>query len=85
MNTPQKPIVVIQKEFQNMLVGDINNFIQQYQPPFFILEPVIKDLYTEITEKAKIEYQQAKTQYMTAVTEYQQAQAKNTEEPKSEN
>lgn len=77
MNMPQKPMVMVKKELQDKLIAEINTVIQQYQPPFFILEGILKDLYTEVVEKSKQELQQAQGQYRQAMAEYEMAMSAN--------
>ena len=83
MTQPIKPIVVAQKEVQEQLVTVINTAIQETRMPFFILAPILKELYEEASNKAEAEYAQASEQYKQAMVAYQMSQA--AEEPKSEN
>lgn len=83
MTQPIKPIVVAQKEVQEQLVTIINTTIQETNMPFFILAPILKELYEEVSHKAEAEYKQASEQYKQAIAAYQMSLA--AEEPKSEN
>ena len=83
MNVPTKPIVVAKEEARTTLISTINDVISIHKLPFFVLEPIIKDIYNEIARKAEIEYKQAEQQYKTELTEWEMFQSAN--EPKSEN
>ena len=88
MNTPQKPTIVTYKEAQNRKVTVMNDVIQTYQLPFFLLEPIIKDIYTEVSSKAELEYRQANEQYKNAVRVWDEEHSKigtDNEAEKSEN
>lgn len=82
MTQPIKPIVVAQKEVQEQLVTVINGAIQESHIPFFVLAPILKELYEEASNKAEAEYKQALEQYKQAIAAYQMSLA--AEEPKSE-
>ena len=69
MNTPIKPIIIAKEEVRVELVSVINDIISTYQLPFFILEPIVKDVYNEIARKAELEYKQAYEQYQIELTE----------------
>ena len=69
MNAPHKPIVIAKEEARTSLVSTINDIISVYQLPFFILEPIVKDVYNEIARKAELEYKQAYEQYQIELTE----------------
>ena len=83
MNAPHKPIVVAKEEARTSLVSTINDIISVYQLPFFILEPIMKDIYNEVVRKADLEYKQANEQYKTKLAEWEMSMSAN--EPKSEN
>lgn len=69
MNTPIKPIIIAKEEARVELVSVVNDIISTYQLPFFILEPIVKDVYNEIARKAELEYKQAYEQYQIELTE----------------
>lgn len=45
------------------LVGAVNEVIQNYQVPFWLLEIMLNDIFNEVKAQAKVEYEQAKTTY----------------------
>lgn len=51
MNNTQKPVTVIRAEFKHNLINLINNC----GLPAFIVEPILKDLYTETRRAAKLQ------------------------------
>lgn len=69
MDTPIKPIIIAKEEARVELVSVVNDIISTYQLPFFILEPIVKDVYNEIARKAELEYKQAYEQYQIELTE----------------
>ena len=83
MNAPHKPIVIAKEEARTSLVSTINDIISIYQLPFFILEPIMKDIYNEVARKADLEYKQANEQYKIELAEWEMSMSAS--EPKSEN
>lgn len=71
MNAPTKPTVVAKEEARTTLVSTINDIISIHQLPFFVLEPIVKDIYNEIARKAELEYKQAEQQYKTELAEWE--------------
>lgn len=69
MDTPIKPIIIAKEEARVELVSVVKDIISTYQLPFFILEPIVKDVYNEIARKAELEYKQAYEQYQIELTE----------------
>lgn len=60
---PQKPMTVAKEDFVNNLTDIINNS----GLPAFVIEPVMKDMYFEVRDVAKKQYQQDKEQYESAL------------------
>lgn len=76
VTSPQKPITVARAEFVSEMVDLINGC---GLPPF-VIESVIKDLYSEVKVAAKEQYEYEKKQYEQALVEMQ-AQLSTTQEP----
>lgn len=56
--TPQRPMVVVINEARQELIATINRYLRDEQVPCFILEPIVKDLYTELKLNAERELEQ---------------------------
>ena len=73
MEAPTKPLIMAADEAKQALVNAINEIIQTYNIPFFMLEPTMKSLYDEVVINAQQERIQAKEQYNKAYAEYEAA------------
>lgn len=56
--TPQRPMVVVVNEARQTLIATLNRYLRDEQIPCFILEPIVKDLYTELKLNADRELEQ---------------------------
>jgi uncharacterized phage-associated protein len=54
----QKPLVVLYNEARQDLIALLNHYLRDEQIPSFILEPIVKELYTELKLNADQELQQ---------------------------
>lgn len=54
----RRPLVVVINEARQELVAAINHYLRDEQVPCFILEPIVKELYTELKLNADKEYEQ---------------------------
>lgn len=54
----QRPMVVVVNEARQELITVINHYLRDEQIPCFILEPIVKELYTELKLNADKEYEQ---------------------------
>lgn len=80
MEAPTKPLIIAADEAKQALVNAINEIIQTYNIPFFMLEPTMKSLYDEVSMNAQQERIQAREQYNKACAEYEAAIAEPTTE-----
>lgn len=62
-NTIEKPTVMIMEESKQMLVDTINKITL----PMFLLEPIVKDIYNEISLQARNELEYSKIEYEKAL------------------
>lgn len=60
---PQRPSNLVFMDAKSHLVGAVNEVIQDYQVPFWLLEIMLNDIFNEVKAQAKVEYEQAKTSY----------------------
>ena len=67
---PRKPTSMIIKETKDKLVEILNT---SALPPF-VLEPIMKDLYTEVVGLSQQQYLQEKTEYEKALKECETTQ-----------
>lgn len=67
---PKKPTSLILIETKNSIAQIINN---SNLPPF-VLEPIMKDLYTEVVGLSQQQYLQEKTEYEKALKECETTQ-----------
>lgn len=74
MNKPTKPEALIVKEAREMLYSGFNYVIQDTGISMIALEPIIKDLYTEVAQKAAFLTAEAKKQYQEELKAYEEAQ-----------
>ena len=63
---PQKPMTVAKEDFVNNLANLINNS----GLPAFVIEPVMKDMYFEVRDVAKKQYQQDNEQYQSSLASF---------------
>jgi hypothetical protein len=56
--TPQRPMVVVVNEARQTLITTLNRYLRDEQIPCFILEPIVKELYTELKLNADRELEQ---------------------------
>ena len=59
----EKPISVIRQEFIDTLIKDINDS----KLPLFVIEPILKGLYTEVKIASQRQYEIEKSQYENAL------------------
>lgn len=71
MNAPIKPIAVAAAEAKHTIIKCINDLIQENNLPFFVLEPIMKDLYEEVRANMIQEQNTATEQYNRAMSDYQ--------------
>lgn len=74
MNKPTKPEALIVKEAREMLQTGFNYVIQETGISMTALEPIIKDLYIEVSQKAAFLAAEAKRQYQEELKAYEEAQ-----------
>lgn len=65
VNMPQKPSSVARVEFIDNIADVINNS----ELPAFVMEPILRDMYFEVQNAAKQQYESDKAQYDKAVQE----------------
>lgn len=63
MNTVNKPMSVVRDELIDNIVDAINNS----GLPLYIIEPILKDMFIEVSEGAKRQIAIEKTQYENAI------------------
>ena len=63
VNMPQKPSSVARVEFIDNIADIINNS----ELPAFVMEPILRDMYFEVQNAAKKQYESDKAQYDRAV------------------
>lgn len=62
-NTIEKPTIMIIEESKQMLIDTINKITL----PMFLLEPIVKDIYNEISLQARNELEYSKIEYEKAL------------------
>jgi hypothetical protein len=65
MNKINKPISVVREEF----IMNLANLINTSGLPSYIMEPIIKDIYTELTILTKQQVERDKQAYLQALKE----------------
>ena len=58
-----KPITVVRQEFIENMVNEINTC----GLPLFVVEPILKDLFSEVSAAVKRQYETEKAQYEQAL------------------
>lgn len=66
-----KPITVIRAEF----ISNLTNLINESMLPFFIVEPILKDVYLEVKEGAQKQYELDVRKYEQAKYEQMEAES----------
>ena len=61
-NELKKPITIVREEF----VSSIVKLVNESGLPYFIMEPILKDLYIEVKSASKAQYEQDLKNYMDA-------------------
>lgn len=64
-NTIEKPMIIAIEEGKHALVETINKIAL----PMFLLEPIVKDIYNEISLQARNELEYTKIEYEKALKE----------------
>ena len=67
-NTINKPVILVAEETKTKLVGTINGAIQNGLP-CYMLEPIIRELFTDISNAKKQELEMVQKQYNDSLTE----------------
>lgn len=55
----EKPITVVRQEFIDGLINHVNNS----SLPLFVIEPILRDIYTEVKVMSQKQYESEKLQY----------------------
>lgn len=74
MNKPTKPEALVVKEARNMLINAFNYVIQETGISMIALEPIVKDLYTEVAQNAAQITAEAEKQYQQELKAFEEAQ-----------
>lgn len=73
----QMPPQLVYKQTEQAIVNAINDALQNGLP-MFVIEPMVKIIFTEIQQTTKQQYDEAQTAYQQAIIEEQQkAEAEN--------
>lgn len=67
-NTINKPVILVAEETKTKLVGTINGAIQNGLP-CYILEPIIRELFTDISNAKRQELEAVQKQYNDSLAE----------------
>ena len=60
--TQQRPIILEIEEAKNKLMQRVNAIMQAHNLPCYFMEPIIKDIYTQVKIGAQDELESAKAQ-----------------------
>lgn len=67
----QMPPQLVYKQTEQAIVNAINDALQNGLP-MFVIEPMVKIIFTEIQQTTKQQYDEAQTAYQQAIIEEQQ-------------
>ena len=67
----QMPPQLVYKQTEQTIINAINNALQNGLP-MFVIEPMIKIIFTEIQQTTKQQYDEAQTTYQQAIIEEEQ-------------
>lgn len=62
MEQKQRPIILEIEETKIELIQCVNSIMQKHKVPFYFLEPIFNDIYTQVKVSAQNEIEMAKAQ-----------------------
>ncbi len=77
MNKPELPISLALVEAEKEIYNAVNNIVEKYRLPFYLIEPTATKVAREISEHAAAERQRAKAEYEKQLEEYEKGGADN--------